>query len=67
MALPCPGCQQPIGLTIDFIVKNPISQCPFCGVIMNFKADPKVVSEYKEAIDQIKSIQEKYKKIAKFK
>ena len=67
MALPCPGCQQPIGLTIDFIVKNPISQCPFCGVIMNFKADSKVVDDYKEAINQIQIIQEKYKKIAKFK
>jgi len=35
--------------------------------VMNFKADSKVVDDYKEAIDQIKSIQEKYKKIAKFK
>ena len=67
MALPCPSCRQPLGLTIEFIMKNPVSQCPYCGVIMNFKPDSKVVDEYKDALNQIKSIQDKYKKIAKFK
>lgn len=67
MALPCPGCTNPIDLTIEFIMKNPVSQCPYCGVIMNFKADTKVVDEYRDALKQIKNIQEKYKGIAKFK
>ena len=67
MALPCPGCGKPLGLTIEFIMKNPISQCPYCDVIMNFKADNKVVEEYKDSLNQIKAIQDKYKKIAKFK
>ena len=48
-------------------MKNPISQCPYCEVIMNFKADEKVVGEYKDALNQIKSIQDKFKSIAKFK
>ena len=56
MALPCPGCGKPLGLTIEFIMKNPISQCPYCEVIMNFKADEKVVGEYKDALNQIKLI-----------
>ena len=38
MGMPCPSCKAPLGLTLDFIVKNPISQCPHCGVVMNFKA-----------------------------
>ena len=66
MALPCLSCKQPLGLTIEFIMKNPLSQCPYCGVIMNFKPDAKIVNEYKNALDEIKSIQDKYKKIAKF-
>lgn len=66
MALPCPACGKPLGLTIEFIMKYPVSQCPYCGVIMNFQADTKVVDEYKDALNQIKSIQDKYKKIAKF-
>jgi len=67
MALPCPSCRQPLGLTIEFIMENPISQCPYCGVVMNFKPDSKVVDEYKDALSQIKSIRDKYKKIANFK
>jgi DNA-directed RNA polymerase subunit RPC12/RpoP len=67
MALPCPSCRQPLGLTIEFIMVNPVSQCPYCGVVMNFKPDSKVVDEYKDALSQIKSIQDKYKKIANFK
>ena len=57
---------QPLGLTIEFIMAHPVSQCPYCEVILNFKADETVVFEYREALAQIKSIQEKYKKIAKF-
>jgi hypothetical protein len=48
-------------------MENPISQCPYCGVVMNFKPDSKVVDEYKDALSQIKSIRDKYKKIANFK
>lgn len=57
---------QPLGLTIEFIMAHPVSQCPYCAVILNFKADKKVVSEYRDALNQIKSIQEKYKRVAKF-
>ena len=53
MALPCLSCKQPLGLTIEFIMKNPLSQCPYCGVIMNFKPDAKIVNEYKNALDEI--------------
>ena len=45
MALPCLSCKQPLGLTIEFIMKNPLSQCPYCGVIMNFKPDAKIVKK----------------------
>ena len=66
MAIPCPSCKQLLGLTIDFIMKHPVSQCPYCATVMNFKPDTNIVNEYKDALNQIKSIQDKYKKIAKF-
>lgn len=66
MPLPCPGCRQPLGIDLNFIVKNPISVCPHCGVIMNFTADSNVVSDYRKALNDIESIKDRYKGIAKF-
>ena len=66
MAIPCPSCRQPLGLTIDFIMKHPVSQCPYCLTVMDFKPDTKIVGEYKSALKQIEDIQKKYKNVAKF-
>jgi hypothetical protein len=66
MALPCPGCRQPLGMDITFIIKNPVSICPHCGVIMNFKADGKVVDDYKKALNDIEGIKNRYKGVATF-
>lgn len=66
MAIPCPSCRQPLGLTIDFIMKHPVSQCPYCLTVMDFKPDIKVVDEYKDALKQIEDIRKKYKNVAKF-
>lgn len=66
MALPCPSCSNPLGMDINFIIKNPISVCPYCGVIMNFSADKKVVNDYKRALSEVESIKQRYKDVAKF-
>jgi hypothetical protein len=47
-------------------MKHPVSQCPYCATVMNFKPDTNIVNEYKDALNQIQAIQDKYKKIAKF-
>ena len=66
MALPCPGCREPLGMDITFIVKNPVSICPYCGVLMNFKADGKVVEDYRKALADIEDVKTKYKGVATF-
>jgi uncharacterized Zn finger protein len=58
--VPCPSCKSPIGLTLDFIIKNPISKCPNCGVVMKFKGDEKILEEYNNVINEIKNIKKQY-------
>jgi transcription initiation factor IIE alpha subunit len=67
MSLPCPNCQTPIGLTLKFIIKNPISLCPHCNTIFNFSVNSEIVKSYKEAISEIEKIKKQYKGTVKFK
>ena len=66
MGMPCPSCKAPLGLTLDFIVKNPISQCPHCGVVMNIKASDIATDHLKKGLRQIEDLKKKYSHIAKF-
>ena len=60
MAMPCLSCGQDIGLDLDFIVKNPTSQCPHCNIIMNFNVSPELKKEYREVTNQINKIKKQY-------
>lgn len=60
MAMPCLSCGQDIGLDLDFIVKNPTSQCPHCKVIMSFNVSPELKKEYREVTNQINKIKKQY-------
>lgn len=66
MAMPCPSCKAPLGLTLDFILENPISQCPYCRVVMNFKASDVVTDDLKKGLREIEELKKKYSDIAKF-
>ena len=66
MAMPCPSCKAPLGLTLDFILENPISQCPHCQEIMNFKASDVVTDDLKKGLREIEELKKKYSDIAKF-
>jgi hypothetical protein len=66
MAMPCPSCKAPLGLTLDFIIKNPVSVCPHCQVIMNFSASKIATDDLKKGLRQIEDLKKKYSNIAKF-
>ena len=66
MAMPCPSCKAPLGLTLDFITKNPISVCPYCNVIMNFSASKIATDDLKKGLREIEKLKKKYSNLAKF-
>lgn len=66
MALPCPACRTPLGIDLHFIIKNPVSVCPGCGIILDFSVNDEIKDKFKEAMDQIEDIKKRYKNIAKF-
>lgn len=66
MALPCPACRNPIGLTLEFIIKHPISACPHCDVIMDFTVNEEIKKSFNEAISEIDKIKKQYKGMVKF-
>lgn len=67
MPVPCPSCTTPIDLNLEFILKNPVSVCPHCQVIMNFNVDKSIQREYNKALSDMEDIKKKYSGIAKFK
>lgn len=64
--MPCPSCKTTLGLDLQFIIKNPISVCPGCGVILDFTVNDEIKEKYSDAMKTINSIKSKYKDIAKF-
>jgi uncharacterized protein YbaR (Trm112 family) len=54
MALPCPNCKTPIGLTLDFIVKNPVSVCPSCKTVFNFAVSEEIEDIKKQYSGSVK-------------
>jgi hypothetical protein len=67
MALPCPSCRQPLGLSLQFIIKNPVSACPYCQTIFNFDVGSDIKRKFTDTIKQIDKIKSRYKNIANFK
>jgi uncharacterized Zn finger protein (UPF0148 family) len=66
MALPCPSCQTPLGITLDFIVKNPMSVCPNCQTVFNFAVSEEIVESFREALQEIEDIKKQYDGSVKF-
>jgi hypothetical protein len=66
MAVPCPACKQPIGLTLQFIIKHPVMACPHCEVIMDFTVNEEIKKSFTEAISEIDKIKKQYKGMVKF-
>ena len=56
MALPCPACRKPIGLTLEFIMKHPVTVCPHCEVIMDFTINEEIKKSFTEAVSEIDKI-----------
>ena len=59
--VPCPNCKELIGLDLLFIVKNPVSQCPHCAVVMKFNIDETTITKYKQALADIENIKKQHK------
>lgn len=67
MALPCPACKAPLGLTLQFIMKNPVSTCPHCQTVFNFRVGSEIKKKFTDTIKQIDTIKGRYKNIVNFK
>jgi uncharacterized protein YbaR (Trm112 family) len=66
MALPCPMCRKQLGLTLEFIIKHPISACPHCKTILDFTVNEEIKKTFIDAMAEISKIKKQYKGIAKF-
>ena len=66
MALPCMSCKAPLGLTLQFITKNPVCACPHCGVIFNFHVSDEVKQSLGKALHDIDTLKTKFKGMVKF-
>ena len=67
MALPCPMCKQPLGLDLEFILKNPKSGCPHCNTVFNFTVNEEIKTSFYSAIKEIESVKKSYGGTVKFK
>lgn len=63
----CPSCRTQLGLDLQFIINQPTSVCPGCGLIFNFKMDDDMKRETLKTLKEIEDIKKKMSKIAKFK
>lgn len=66
MPLPCPVCRTPLHVDLQWLIENPISQCPTCKSVMNFEVPEKMQREVTSAMENIKKIKDEYKDIATF-
>lgn len=66
MPLPCPVCRTPLHVDLQWLIQNPINQCPSCHSVMNFEVPEKMKREVTGAINNIKKIKDEYKDIATF-
>jgi uncharacterized protein YbaR (Trm112 family) len=66
MGLPCPFCQKPLGLTLNFIIKHPISACPYCKTVLDFTVNEEIKKSFNDAMNEIEKIKKDYKGMVKF-
>ena len=66
MPLPCPVCKTPLHVDLQWLMQNPVCQCPECNSVMDFTVPPELKKDVEEALKGINSIKDKYKGIAKF-
>lgn len=66
MPLPCPVCRTPLQVDLQWLMQNPICQCPACHSVMNFSVPEEMQREVTKAINNIKKIKDEYKGIATF-
>ena len=66
MAMPCPSCRGPLGLTLDFIIRNPIMQCPHCKIVLDFSGNRETAQEYLNGFKELEKLKKKFSKVAKF-
>lgn len=66
MPLPCPSCGQPLGLKLDFLVKHPAVQCPYCKSVLKFNIDKESTAKMEKGLKELEDLKKKYENIAKF-
>tara|TARA_B100000780_G_C21073613_1_gene432099 strand:- start:799 stop:1002 length:204 start_codon:yes stop_codon:yes gene_type:complete len=66
MAMPCPSCKNPLDLTLQFILDNPVSVCPHCKVVMNFETSNIATDTLRKGLRDMDNLKKKYSNIAKF-
>ena len=67
MPLPCPVCRTPLHVDLQWLMQNPICQCPTCQSVMNFEVPESLKKEVNDAMRGIKDIRDQYKGVANFK
>ena len=50
MAFPCPSCGNPLGLTIEHIMKHDQMACPHCFAILSFKVKEETTKRMKKGL-----------------
>jgi uncharacterized protein YbaR (Trm112 family) len=65
-SMPCPACKHPLGLTLEFISKHPISMCPNCQTMFNFEVGDEIKESLANALSDINKIKKQYKGTVKF-
>jgi len=64
--LPCPFCKNPLGFSLDFIIKNPISACPGCKTVFNFAVEDEIKGKMNKALHEIETVKKRYQGLVKF-
>ena len=65
-SIPCPSCKQPLGLTLEFIIKHPKMACPHCKTVMNFEVNKEIKQQLDSTLAEINKIKSEYQGIVKF-
>ena len=50
-------------MDLTFILKNPVSQCPYCKTILDFSGNINIMEEYKKVLGEIELIKKQNKGI----
>lgn len=66
MPLPCPVCRTPLHVDLQWLIQNPICQCPTCQSVMNFTVPEELQKDVNRAMAEIKKVKDEYKDIATF-